>query len=375
MAFAPDKIRNVAVVGHRGTGKTSLTEALLFQAGEITRLGSVADGTTVSDHDDDERRRGLSISARPHPRGVERAQAEPDRHAGRPELSGRGPRLAARGGGCAVRDLGRARDRGLDGTPVEALRGARHRTCRVREHARPRARRLRRRARVAAVAALEEPRGDQPSDRRGARLHGRRRPAAHGGVRGRSRWQSRGRSGRDSRGPPGAGRGVAGAAHGPRGRGLRRPDGALSRGPADLGRGARRRVQGSRRPGRAVPRRLRRGLAQRRDARVARPDRRRASVAGARRADPRPRSLGRRRRPRARGIRRRRVLLQDDRGPACRQAQPAARVRGAHRPRDAARQRAHAPQGARRADPLVPGHASIGRCPTWGRAISVPCRS
>ena len=59
----PAKIRNVAVLGHRGSGKTSLVEAMLHAAGETSRLGSVAEGTTVSDHDEDERRRSMSITA------------------------------------------------------------------------------------------------------------------------------------------------------------------------------------------------------------------------------------------------------------------------------------------------------------------------
>ncbi|MCD6021692.1 MAG: elongation factor [Actinomycetia bacterium] len=55
-------IRNVLLVGHGGSGKTTLLESMLFASGAITRMGTVEDGNTVSDHDPDEQHRQISVS-------------------------------------------------------------------------------------------------------------------------------------------------------------------------------------------------------------------------------------------------------------------------------------------------------------------------
>ena len=65
--YPTEKIRNVALVGHGGAGKTSVAEALLFVSGTTTRLGRVEDGSTVTDFDPEEARRQISVSLAPAP--------------------------------------------------------------------------------------------------------------------------------------------------------------------------------------------------------------------------------------------------------------------------------------------------------------------
>ncbi len=61
--YKSDNLRNVVLLGHGGAGKTSLAEAMLYRSGAVNRLGRVDDGTSVSDWDEEERRRQMSINA------------------------------------------------------------------------------------------------------------------------------------------------------------------------------------------------------------------------------------------------------------------------------------------------------------------------
>ena len=61
--YKSDRIKNVGIVAHGGAGKTSLTEAMLFNSGAVTRLGRVDDGSATTDYDPEEVKRKVSISA------------------------------------------------------------------------------------------------------------------------------------------------------------------------------------------------------------------------------------------------------------------------------------------------------------------------
>jgi len=52
--YAPESIRNIALIGHGSSGKTSLTEIMLYTAGETNRIGNVLEGNTVSDYTSNE---------------------------------------------------------------------------------------------------------------------------------------------------------------------------------------------------------------------------------------------------------------------------------------------------------------------------------
>ena len=187
-----------------------------------------------------------------------RAQDQPDRHAGRPELHRRHSRRAAgrRRRGC--RRQRRDGGRGAHRPALAARRQGGPGATRLRQHARPRAGRLLPRSRVAAERLRQPRRRHRDPDRVGARGPRRHRPDRHEGVRRPGRGQGCPRAAGHPGGAPGAGAGVPREADG-RGRGeLRRADGALPRGRGDRSRRDRHRAQARRHRRQDLPGHLRR---------------------------------------------------------------------------------------------------------------------
>ena len=65
--YTAEHIRNVALISHVGSGKTSLTDAALYDSGAVTRQGKVDEGSSIGDHDPDELKRSMTLHAKPLP--------------------------------------------------------------------------------------------------------------------------------------------------------------------------------------------------------------------------------------------------------------------------------------------------------------------
>ncbi len=190
MHKSADRIRNVALIGHRGSGKTSLHEALLFEARATNRLGSVLDGTTVSDSEPDEQARKMSISA------ALSSFEWADRKINLLDTPGEPSFVADALGAMRVCESAIFVVNGVMGVEVSTrrlwarARGARPRADAVREHARPRARGLLPRAGVAQGGLRRARRRDRDPDRLRARDLRGHRPRRHEGLQLRGRRAS-----------------------------------------------------------------------------------------------------------------------------------------------------------------------------------------
>ncbi len=78
--YSTDFIRNIALVSHSSAGKTMLAEALLHFTGATTRLGNIQDGSTVADFEDEEIRRGITLSTAIVPIEYQGLQTKPVRY-------------------------------------------------------------------------------------------------------------------------------------------------------------------------------------------------------------------------------------------------------------------------------------------------------
>ena len=197
MPHDPTAIRNVALVGHHGAGKTTLAEALLAATGSIARRGSVEKGTTVMDFEPEEMARQLSISTSLAPFTVNGVKVNLLDTPGYADFAGEMLTALANvdlavvvvsatdGVQAQTEDAWRAAAR-LGRAPGHRDQQARPRAGRLRPHAGPDPGRLRRRrgaGRAADRARGRLPRRDRPARRHGDALRHARAGAARSTAR------------------------------------------------------------------------------------------------------------------------------------------------------------------------------------------------